>query len=86
MEFEWDAIKAERNWRDHGVAFEDAANVFDDNLALLEDDPYPYEYRQRAIGMVGNDLLFVVFTMRNDICRLISARLAERSERRRYHE
>ena len=42
------------------------------------------EDRYIAIGMVG-DLLFVVFTEREDYIRIISARSATRSERRLYY-
>ena len=86
MEFEWDDEKADLNWRNHRVAFEVAARVFLDPNRIEDDDPEPSEYRQRAIGMVDDRLVFVVFTMRDDVCRIISARAADRRERRRYHE
>lgn len=86
MEFDWDSDKAERNWRDHRVAFQAATRVFLDPYRIEEDDPEPSEYRQRAIGTVDGQVLFVVFTMRDSTCRLISARVAERKEHRRYHE
>ncbi len=86
MEFEWDADKADLNWRNHGVAFEVATLVFDDQFRIEDDDPEPSEYRQNVIGYVEGRLLFVVFTMRGDVCRIISARLGDRKERRRYHE
>ena len=38
-EFEWDAGKAERNVRKHGIAFEEALTVFADPLARIFDDP-----------------------------------------------
>jgi hypothetical protein len=37
--FEWDDRKAARNIRDHGVSFDEAETVFDDEHALLIDDP-----------------------------------------------
>ena len=86
MEFEWDAGKADLNWRAHGVAFEIATRVFTDPYRIEDDDPEPSEYRQQTIGMADGRLLFVAFTMRDDVCRIISARVAERNERRRYHE
>lgn len=86
MEFEWDQEKADSNLRSHGVPFEAAARVFLDPCRIEEDDPYPDEERQRTIGSVDDRLLFVVFTMRDDVCRIISARFAGPKERRRYHE
>ncbi len=86
MEFEWDPNKAELNWRRHGVAFAVATGVFDDPYVIEDDDPELSEYRQHAIGYADGRLLFVVYTMRDDICRIISARSADAHERRRYHE
>ena len=39
----------------------------------------------RALGMVEGRLLFVVYTLRGERIRIISAREAEPRERRRYH-
>ena len=39
MIYEWDPEKAERNVRDHGVSFEEAATVFLDPLAMTYPDP-----------------------------------------------
>jgi len=36
--FEWDDEKAKVNERDHGVSFEEAIEVFDDEFALEEYD------------------------------------------------
>jgi uncharacterized protein len=86
MEFEWDLNKAELNWRNHGVSFEAASHVFTDPNRIEEDDPYPHEIRHNVIGFVNGRLLFVVFTMRDAVCRVISARFADRRELRQYHE
>ena len=86
MEFEWDPDKADLNWRNHGVAFEAAARVFKDPYRIEEDDPHRFEVRNRVIGFVESRLLFVVYSMRDDACRIISARFADSRERRRYHE
>jgi uncharacterized DUF497 family protein len=39
VNFEWDPAKARRNRRKHRVAFEEAATVFGDPLALTYSDP-----------------------------------------------
>ena len=36
--FEWDEQKAEINLRKHGIRFEDAARVFNDPLAVTDQD------------------------------------------------
>ena len=39
--FEWDPVKAATNFREHGIAFADAIDVFDDDRAVIEDDAGP---------------------------------------------
>jgi uncharacterized DUF497 family protein len=40
--FEWDDEKAKANERDHGVSFDEAKEVFDDDFAIDEHDDAPY--------------------------------------------
>ena len=85
MEFEWDDEKAKQNLRTHGVDFADACHVFFDPSRLEDvDDLYDEEERFITIGDVNGRILFVVFTLRDGRIRLISARKATRSERKRY--
>ena len=86
--FEWNARKAARNLADHGISFEIAREVFDDPAHLDRcDDSEDYgEDRYNATGLVKGRLLVVSYTMRGAKIRIISARLAEPHERRRYHE
>ena len=52
-----------------------------------EDDTEGYsEPRFNLLVMVDGRVLFVAYTMRGDIIRIISAREAEPYERRLYHE
>ena len=86
--FEWDEIKAAHNYIAHGVSFEAARGVFKDPFAIeWLDDREPYgEDRFIIIGMVEGRLLYVAYTMRGEMIRIISARGAEPYEKRRYHE
>ncbi len=86
MDFEWHAIQAEENVRKHGVDFPAATCVFlDPHRIEREDIPTPYsETRLEAIGMVGEQVLVVIYTPRADRIRIISARKAHRRERRAY--
>ena len=90
MRFEWDDKKAERNALKHGISFEMAAFAFDDPYALtLEDEKHSaHEQRQWLIGDSGKKVLIVVFTMRppGGNIRIVSARRANRRERRMYEE
>lgn len=86
--FEWDDAKAAANHAKHGVTFEAARDVFKDPFALewADDGQATNEQRFVALGMVENRILLVAYTMRGDVIRIISARLAEPFERRRYHD
>lgn len=87
--FDWDPEKAESNLRKHGVSFEEGSTVFGDPLALLMKDPDHSleEERYLLLGMsIRQRLLVVAFAERPPLTRLISARRATRTERRRYEE
>ena len=88
--FEWDEAKAASNIGKHGIDFEDAIEVFSDEHALIELERYvDGEARWQATGMIDGAIIVVVaHTVIEDgfdeLVRLISARRAERHERRRY--
>ncbi len=86
--FEWDDAKAVANVERHGVTFEAARETFKDPFALdwLDGSEDYGEERFALIGMAEGRLLYVAYTMRGESIRMISARLAEPFERRRYHE
>ena len=87
MDFEWDSAKEETNRSKHGVDFRAAAKVFLDPYVIeFEDRDNTGELRFTAIGMVEGRMLFVVYTMRDAVVRIISARGAEPHEKRKYHE
>lgn len=89
MEFEWDARKAARNRRKHGVTFEEASSVFGDPLAAIFDDEGHSidESRELIIGHSEQTrLLIVSFTERGERIRIISARQATRTERSDYEK
>ena len=87
-DFEWDEAKAAANYAKRGVTFEAARDVFKDPFAIEQiDDRHDYgEQRWTVLGMAGDRLLLVAYTMRQNRVRLISARAAEPFERREYHE
>lgn len=89
MRFEWDPKKAAANLRKHGVSFDEAATVFQDDLSLSGDDPDHSldEERNITFGVSSSGRLLVVsYTGREGRIRIISARLATRSERKLYEE
>ena len=82
---EWDADKAAANLKKHGIDFADAATVLHDDMALRVRDDTDDEERWAVIGMDAlGRVLVVVYTWRDEDCRLISARTATKAERRQY--
>lgn len=90
MTFEWDAAKAQRNIRKHGVSFEEAATVFLDPFAMTFNDPdhSADERRYITIGVSSRQRLLLVAHGDKDesTIRLISAREATRREKNAYQE
>jgi uncharacterized DUF497 family protein len=87
MEFEWDSIKSQRNIEKHGIDFTDAVRIFERPTLTVVDNRHDYgEKRIVAMGMVEDVILYVVYTVRDDIRRIISARRANRRERKKYFE
>ena len=86
MRFQFDPKKAASNLRRHGVSFADAEGVFLDPLALHQPDPDAEgEERFIAVGLgSGGKLLVVVYTLRGEAIRVISARRATRREVKDY--
>lgn len=84
--FEWSAEKASSNLAKHGVDFEDAVYVFKDHLRLERidgRDDYG-EDRYITLGLVYGVELLVVYTVRDEVIRIISARKADHHERNAY--
>jgi uncharacterized protein len=89
MEFEWDPPKALGNLAKHGVAFQEAATVFGDPLAITFGDPDHSKEEDRFLTFghsTTGRLLVVSHTDREDRTRIVSARKATRKERKIYEE
>ena len=87
MEIEWDNNKAASNLIKHKIDFEDAKNIFLAPNRLEREDKRDYdETRIQVIGIVNQVVLFVVYTKRNGRYRIISARRANKNERRQYYQ
>jgi uncharacterized DUF497 family protein len=85
MQFAWDETKRRSNLAKHGVDFVDAARMLCGTPLLFEDDRRDYgERRCVAVGEEAGFVLVVVFTVRDGVFRLISARRANARERRKY--
>ncbi len=87
MQYQWDRNKALSNLNKHGIDFADAVSVFSDELAITIFDDRFEEERFITIGIdLFSRVLVVVYTMRDDEIRLISARKASKNERSQYEE
>jgi uncharacterized DUF497 family protein len=89
LEFTWDPKKAAVNLRKHGVSFLEAMTAFVDPLSVTVADPdhSTMEHRFLLTGLSQRTrLLVVAHAERGAQIRIISARLATRSERQTYEE
>jgi uncharacterized DUF497 family protein len=90
--FDWDPKKSDENFAQRGFDFAFAALVFASTYVEFDDTRRDYgERRVIALGVADGIPLTVVFTDRvgvepTAVRRLISARLSNRQERRRYAE
>jgi len=87
LEFEWDPAKAEKNLRKHGIDFVRAEDVFFDPKCVRQDSTSEHdtELRSKAVGRIEDGrLVAVIYTMREERIRIISARRARDNERRKY--
>lgn len=84
--FEWDENKNLKNIEKHGIDFNKAAKIFEDDnrLDLPNIKHSQTEMRRKVIGMVES-ILFVVYTIRSERIRIISARSANIKERIMYY-
>ncbi len=63
MRYTWKAGKNRRNIRLHGIAFEDAARIFDGLTMEQVDDRFDYEEtRVYAIGLVNGIEITLIYT------------------------
>jgi uncharacterized protein len=90
--FSWDVAKALKNYKKHGVSFEEASTVFNDSQGLEWQDLEHSDDEQR-FKLVGTSsegrVLIIVYTQRRlsngkETTRIISARPADRKERQAY--
>jgi hypothetical protein len=86
--FEWDRKKDEANRKKHGIGFAEAKEIFDEPVLTRRDDRRDYgESRLISIGVLSDVAVIVVaHTGRSGRIRIISARKANRIERKVYHD
>lgn len=90
LTFEWDAKKDASNQKKHGVSFNEAKTVFADELGRFMSDPDHSEGEERflLIGMSNEFRVLIVCHCErsSDTVRIISARKADKFERKQYED
>lgn len=89
MKFAWDPKKAQSNLRKHAVAFQEAATALKDPMSATGADPDHSMSEERYITFGVSErgrLLVVAHTDDGEEIRIISAREANKSERKLYEE
>jgi hypothetical protein len=87
--FEWDQSNIEKNWEKHRVSYLECEEVFFNQPLLVQEDEIhsKFEPRYYVLGRSNDGRhLFIVFTIRRNKIRVISARNMSRRERRIYRE
>lgn len=88
MKFQWDDEKSEACFKSRGFDFAYAASVFaDPSRKVREDARFSYgEARYELLGRIEGRIYVVIFTIRAQELRIISARKANRREVKRYED
>jgi len=87
VKFEWDEAKNRINIRKRGIDFDDVSEAFNGPMIVNPDDREDYsEDRWIGTGFLRNVPVIIVFTERNDTVRIISARKADKYERKRFEK
>jgi uncharacterized DUF497 family protein len=87
--FQWDKGNGLKNWLKHRVSESEAEQVFFNQpfLLVMDDGHSEDEARYRVLGYTdGKRLLFIVFTVRKSLIRIISARDMNKKERLGYED
>ena len=90
IEFEWDKGNREKNLNRHGVSIQECESVFLNTKTYLFKDLRHSSMDERRLVLFGissnSRLLTIVFTLRRDRIRIISARDMSRKEKKIYEE
>ena len=73
--FEWDPVKDRHNRQKHGVAFISAQYAFADTkrVILIDEEHSSSENRYFCLGRVGDGIMTVRFTYRDNVIRIFGA-------------
>jgi uncharacterized protein len=83
--FDWNPRKREINRRDHKIDFADVKRIFDGYTFVRRSDRHG-EIRYQVFGYLHGHEVAVAFTVRGEVCWIISARPARRDERQKFYQ
>jgi len=86
--FDWDEGNTSKNWLKHKVTPSECEQIFFNQPLVVQGDPKLSKKETRYYALGQTDLkrtLFIAFTVRNNLIRVISARDMSRKERRVYN-
>jgi uncharacterized protein len=86
--FDWDDGNLDKNWESHRVPFWEAEEIFfNEPLIMADREHLEQEVRYLVLGQTDSGrLLFISFTVRRSLIRVISARDMTRREVRTYEQ
>lgn len=86
MLYEWDEHKNRRNLEKHRISFEDAVEILESSkkLVCISQDKGSDDNLYIAVGVLNGKHYSVIYTMRADAVRIISARRSRDDEKRDY--
>ena len=89
LTFEWDKGNSEKNWLKHRIRNSDAEEVFFDKQKRIAKDVF-HSGKEKRFILLGKTkketVLSIVFTIRRNKIRIISARKINKKEARLYEQ
>ena len=87
MKFEYDETKSIKNKQKHGIDFEEAKILWEDESALVVPaNIVDNEVRYALISKILGKCYVAIFTLRNEKYRIISVRRCRKNEEKNYDE
>jgi len=87
--FDWDEGNTDKNWFKHRVTWSECEQIFFNQPLVIQDD-FAHSGKEKRYYALGSTdmrrLLFIAFTVRNNLIRVISARDMSRKERRLFSD
>lgn len=88
--FDWDEGNSDKNWIRHRVSKSECEEIFFNKPLIVKADPKHSTGKEDRFYSLGrtdaNRFLFIAFTIRNNLIRVISARDMNNKEQRKYYE